>query len=543
MARDDGHTVVVIEHQATAIAHADHIIDVGPAAGSEGGRILFSGDRFDFQKSDAPSAKAFEQEPGMRRHWTATSESVQVTGDSAPAGGDGIALLSEGSDLDGVWEHAARIRPVVKVAARAANQDARVWELLDLAPTILRFADREGSSGRVTAAASDDELRARLRSDACAFSPVARHLRMQGPALIDLKPAVIALLSLGYTEAVLDGKKHPLKELPKFVKDRLGLRSCLVVHPRDATHLIETTIRWSAGVISLLGRSPAVENILSLRHIADDGKIGAAFGDPHVADSRSPVGRCGSCAGSGLVRTYDLSLVVRKMSASIADKAFLAPELAAAFRGALTREILPAARVFTEQGVVDLLTPPSRLERGDRFAFEYGIERRLLKASAKRTDREADWHRWRGLHDYVYQSWSRIPDDLRARLRASYREVTCPACTGTGLTWESERVFIGRRSVRDWWAGGKVKELAAALPDYRALKLAVASGLGDLRLGARLSELDAQSTAIQLVSAVVGPLRGVELTVPDVSDFDGLRRSLRRESMQLSSTEMAPDVP
>ena len=40
---DDGNTVVVIEHHQAVMAHADHLIDLGPGAGHDGGRIVFEG--------------------------------------------------------------------------------------------------------------------------------------------------------------------------------------------------------------------------------------------------------------------------------------------------------------------------------------------------------------------------------------------------------------------------------------------------------------------------------------------------------------------
>ncbi|MFW5883553.1 MAG: excinuclease ABC subunit UvrA, partial [Verrucomicrobiota bacterium] len=41
--RDRGNTVVVVEHDAETIRAADHLIELGPGAGSEGGELLFAG--------------------------------------------------------------------------------------------------------------------------------------------------------------------------------------------------------------------------------------------------------------------------------------------------------------------------------------------------------------------------------------------------------------------------------------------------------------------------------------------------------------------
>ena len=41
--RDKGNTVLVVEHKPEAIAIADHVIDLGPEAGRDGGRIFFEG--------------------------------------------------------------------------------------------------------------------------------------------------------------------------------------------------------------------------------------------------------------------------------------------------------------------------------------------------------------------------------------------------------------------------------------------------------------------------------------------------------------------
>ena len=40
---DSGKSVIVIEHHQGVMAHADWIVDLGPGAGHDGGRIVFEG--------------------------------------------------------------------------------------------------------------------------------------------------------------------------------------------------------------------------------------------------------------------------------------------------------------------------------------------------------------------------------------------------------------------------------------------------------------------------------------------------------------------
>jgi excinuclease UvrABC ATPase subunit len=55
---DDGNTVIVIEHHQAVMAHADWIIDLGPGAGQDGGRIVFTGTPADLiARSDTLTAQ------------------------------------------------------------------------------------------------------------------------------------------------------------------------------------------------------------------------------------------------------------------------------------------------------------------------------------------------------------------------------------------------------------------------------------------------------------------------------------------------------
>jgi excinuclease ABC subunit A len=51
--RDMGNTVLVVEHDAETILAADHVIDLGPEAGAQGGHVVFSGSPQDLLRHDS----------------------------------------------------------------------------------------------------------------------------------------------------------------------------------------------------------------------------------------------------------------------------------------------------------------------------------------------------------------------------------------------------------------------------------------------------------------------------------------------------------
>lgn len=56
--RDVGNTVILVEHHREMIEAADHVIDMGPAAGAGGGTVLFEGTYDELTRADTPTGRA-----------------------------------------------------------------------------------------------------------------------------------------------------------------------------------------------------------------------------------------------------------------------------------------------------------------------------------------------------------------------------------------------------------------------------------------------------------------------------------------------------
>jgi excinuclease ABC subunit A len=65
---DEGHTVIVVEHHLDLVAEADHIVDVGPEAGKNGGRIIAAGTPEEVSKSKESRTAPFLREVLSRKN-------------------------------------------------------------------------------------------------------------------------------------------------------------------------------------------------------------------------------------------------------------------------------------------------------------------------------------------------------------------------------------------------------------------------------------------------------------------------------------------
>ena len=77
--RDKGNTVIVVEHDPDVIKVADHVVDVGPLAGSGGGTIVFEGSYADLLQADTLTGKHMKHTLPMKETFRAAKGKLPIT--------------------------------------------------------------------------------------------------------------------------------------------------------------------------------------------------------------------------------------------------------------------------------------------------------------------------------------------------------------------------------------------------------------------------------------------------------------------------------
>src|SRR4029077_13133073 len=80
--RDKGNTVLVVEHEPDTIAIADHIVDLGPGAGSSGGEVVFEGAVAGLRRSATITGKHLDDKASLKPSVRESSGVMEVRGAS-----------------------------------------------------------------------------------------------------------------------------------------------------------------------------------------------------------------------------------------------------------------------------------------------------------------------------------------------------------------------------------------------------------------------------------------------------------------------------
>ncbi|MEU9090226.1 excinuclease ABC subunit UvrA [Streptomyces sp. NPDC048428] len=81
--RDKGNTVLVVEHKPETIVIADHVVDLGPAAGSGGGTICFEGTVEGLRASDTITGRHFDDRATVKDTVRKATGALEIRGATA----------------------------------------------------------------------------------------------------------------------------------------------------------------------------------------------------------------------------------------------------------------------------------------------------------------------------------------------------------------------------------------------------------------------------------------------------------------------------
>ncbi|WP_299445025.1 excinuclease ABC subunit UvrA [uncultured Phycicoccus sp.] len=78
--RDKGNTVLVVEHKPEMIAIADHVVDLGPGAGTGGGSVCYEGPVDGLRGSDTPTGRHLDDRATLKGSVRSASGALEVRG-------------------------------------------------------------------------------------------------------------------------------------------------------------------------------------------------------------------------------------------------------------------------------------------------------------------------------------------------------------------------------------------------------------------------------------------------------------------------------
>jgi excinuclease UvrABC ATPase subunit len=76
--RDKGNTVLIVEHDPETIEIADHVVDLGPGAGTAGGEVVFEGTVKELRSSGTLTGKHLDDRAALKPEFRTSTESLAI---------------------------------------------------------------------------------------------------------------------------------------------------------------------------------------------------------------------------------------------------------------------------------------------------------------------------------------------------------------------------------------------------------------------------------------------------------------------------------
>jgi excinuclease ABC A subunit len=474
--RDGRNSLVVVDHDLDLIGQSDWVVEFGPGAGPEGGKVIFEGSAADLRRADTPTGRALRGQSnsrhrnGERAREKLASDSPASPRQSAERTRSLLRSLFTGEAAPEDGPESGTAEPTVILDSRLW-QDHDAWEVggLDLElPKLLLDMERSGRAG------SDDWLLAlwsKERTAWLAIQPVLTDLATWGDAIPASALTRIRKLigEEGLRLVDTKGMSAPDSAEPAGLRatgPRFGPRGDSETERRA---LLLDALAIGVGYVEL--RAPggrllatAGSRLLNLEH----GLVAPMKPVPADFSRHEPRGRCPACAGTRFVTRVEESLVIARHDVAPEAPGFFSDEAEAVLRGVRRSTLVPFLRRLEKEGLWHGGTTFQRLSPEERAMILYGYWARpgpgsFLKSAAADAAEVSSWLQWDGLYAEVLREAGRSKNQrwLNA-IRAGATKEPCRNCGGTGLRRHAALLAVAGEPYPRW---------SSALPPARKYQL------------------------------------------------------------------------
>jgi excinuclease ABC A subunit len=465
-------TIVLVEHNLDLIRASDWIVDFGPGAGPEGGKIVGQGPPDKIARLNTPTGHALAnkkaQSTASRTKTQSNSSRSKQAGsvDMARSGRQWLKRLlgeepSSAGELDPVdFEGLA----VIFDASAAITRPYEIGGLdVEIARLLLDEPDNLSEQPERMAKLWAGKPEAKLR-----IHPLLEELRVWGeklPASV-LRSAVQRLKHMGLESDLSVNQQSGLSEIRATGARFEPAGGTLAGRTRS----VREALGIGGGYVELWDAKGDVIDKIQRRHLDLNVPAVAPLSPSSAFLVRShATGRCPCCAGEGTVIVFDESLIVEQPKAKPTDEDFLHPEALKILRGVRKSVLLPFLKRMAAEGLWPEGNSFASLGPEEHSILMHGYWHRpgpgsFLKAAKANPEEVGSWLRWDGLFRSTLEELDRSNSkEWVKEIHSTKRSNKCPVCNGTGLQPYTRAIKVGTKSFFDLVRGGSVEDLIKAL--------------------------------------------------------------------------------